>query len=128
MSLEDLFQVGEYIEEFNIATGQDLPCGPIYQSYGLRAHIQKRHPASVEEIHLIPKIIAEPDYVGKHPKEPNSLELVKVIDGNVMVCIKLDKREGYLFVASMFEISAGKLRNRLNSGRLKQLTKITDRD
>lgn len=117
-----LFQVGEYTEAFNSATGQHLPCGPIYQSHGLKAHIQKRHPDEVQDLAYVPSVILEPDYIGKHPKEPNSIELVKVISRNIMVCIKLDRAENYLFVASVFEISEGKLRNRINSGRLKKLT------
>ena len=123
-----LFRVGEYIEEFNSLTGQHLPCGSIYQSYGLKAHIQKRHPSEVANLSLVPNIISSPDYIGKHPKEADSIELVKVLSGNIMVCIKLDKRENYLFVASIFEISEGKLKNRINSGRLKKLTnhKICD--
>lgn len=117
-----LFRVGEYIAEFNIATGQNIPCGPIYQSYGLKAHIQKRHPSEVSNLTYVPEIISSPDYIGKHPKESDSVELVKVLSSNIMVCIKLDKNENYLFVASVFEISEGKLKNRINSGRLKELT------
>lgn len=65
-------------------------------------------------------MILEPDYVGVHPKEANSVELVKCIGPNVMVCVKLDVSGGYFYVASVFEISARKLENRINSGRLKK--------
>lgn len=37
-----------------------------------------------------------------------------------MVCIKLDKKNGYLFVASAFTINNSKLNNRLKSGRVKK--------
>lgn len=72
----------------------------------------------------IPRIIQSPDYIGKHPKEQNSIELVKVLDQNVMVCIKLDLDENYLFVASVFEITEAKLRNRIHSGRLKKIIQL----
>lgn len=114
--------VGKYIEKFNSLTGQQLPCGDIYQSSGLSKHILKRHPARLEDINLIPAIIAEPDYIGKNPKEPQSIELVKCLDNNLMVCIKLDTKHSYLYVASLFEISEAKFANRIASGRLKKFT------
>lgn len=115
-----LIQVGQYIQEFNMLTGRSLPCGDIFQSVGLEIHIKKHHPKEVANISLIPEIISNPDYVGTHPREPDSIELVKVLSKNVMVCIKLDSRNGYLYVASVFEISNSKLANRVSSGRLKR--------
>lgn len=117
----NLFKVGDYIAKFNAETGQQLPCGPIYQSAGLAAHVKNHHPQNgMAHLSCIPSIIQSPDYIGKHPKEPDSIELVKDVGDNVMVCIKLDSKNGYLYVASVFEISQGKLNNRLNSGRLKK--------
>lgn len=112
--------VGDYIPEFNAATGQNLPCDHIYQSPGLQVHIQNHHPDEKWLLNEIPKIIAAPDYIGKNPKETNSIELVKQVGTNAMVCIKLDSKNGYLYVASVFSISAAKLSNRIQSGRLKK--------
>lgn len=112
-------KVGEYRPEFNQLTGQNLPVGPIYQSDGLSTHVVKRHPDTLGNLSLVPSVIADPDYVGKNPKEPCSVELVKRIGDNVMVCVKLDNVNGYFYVASVFSISEGKLNNRLHSGRLK---------
>lgn len=117
---EELFSVGKYLNEFNTLTGQNLPCCEIFQSSGLAVHVQKHHPDEVENLSLIPQIIACPDYVGKHPKKTDSVELVKVLNANVMVCVKLDIQNGYHYVASVFSISNGKLQNRLKSGRLKK--------
>lgn len=117
---EKLFRVGDYIDEFNALTGQELPCGEILQSPGLAVHVQKHHPDETGNVALVPSIIAAPDYVGHNPKEPESVELVKELDANVMVCVKLDAKNGYHYVASVYEISSGKLANRLNSGRLKK--------
>ena len=119
MHPKNSFLVGKYQKRFNDLTGQSLPCSDIYQSYGLSKHVQSRHPNEMHNLRLIPQIIAAPDYVGRNPREPNSVELVKIYDDNVMVCVKLDTTNGYLYVASVFEISAAKLQNRLNSGRLK---------
>lgn len=115
-----LFPVGTFIPEFNTATAQSLPCGPIYQSVGLRTHVQRHHPGLVPRLNDIPNVIQHPDYIGKHPDEENSIELVKRMGANVMVCVKLDKKDGYLYVATVFEITEAKLQNRLRSGRLKE--------
>lgn len=117
-----LIQVGTYRQEFNAVTGQALPYGPIYQSPGLLVHVQKRHPGEVGNLALIPQVIQNPDYIGKNPKEPDSVELVKVFQNNVMVCIKLDNSNGYFYVATVFEINNSKLQNRISSGRLKPVT------
>lgn len=116
-----LFRVGDYIEKFNRDTGQQLPCGPIYQSPGLAVHIKKHQPKNGPSLlQHISLIISAPDYIGKHPKEPGSIELVKSIGAHIMVCVKLDVQNGYLYVASVYEISQSKLEHRLNSGRLKK--------
>ena len=119
MPQEELFVVGEYIEEFNIATGQALPCGAVYQSAGLSVHIQKRHPDEIDLLNHVPEVIHEPDFIGKNPREPYSIELVKLLEKNVMVCIKLDMKHSYLYVASVYSISEAKLKSRVQSGRLK---------
>ncbi len=119
MKQDELIDVGKYIEAFNTATSQSLPCGTIYQSKGLYKHILKRHPNEIENIKYVPEIISQPDFIGQNSKENNSVELVKRIEGNVQVCIKLDTDERHLYVASVYTISNSKLQNRINSGRLK---------
>lgn len=112
--------VGKYIDRFNQLTGQTLPVGSVYQSDGLASHVQKRHPGDVCHLAHVSSVISNPDYVGHNPKEPDSIELVKVIGDNVMVCVKLDQTENRLYVASVFTITNAKLQSRINSGRLKK--------
>lgn len=119
MKQDELIAVGKYAEAFNEATAQSLPCETIYQSVGLYKHILKRHPDEIGNIQYVPSIIKQPDYIGRNPKEQNSIELVKHIGDNLQVCIKLDTDDNYLYVASIYVISEGKLKNRINSGRLK---------
>lgn len=95
--------VGKYIDRFNALTGQRIPCGDIYQSSGLYKHVMKRHPDCIDDLDSIPRIIAAPDYVGKNPREPQSIELVKRLNGNIMVCIKFDVKANHLYVASLFK-------------------------
>ena len=112
--------VGEYIERYNELTGNTLPCGPIYQSNGLRVHVARHHAGEPDHLADVPQILSDPDYIGVHPKIDNSVEFVKTLGKNVMVCVKLEETDGYLYVASVFEISQGKLNNRINSGRLRK--------
>ena len=111
--------VGQYTDRFNQLTGQNLPIGDIYQSDGLALHVQKRHPNEVNNLSHVSSVIKSPDYVGHNPKEPNSIEIVKKISDNVMVCVKLDQTENYLYVASVYNITEAKLQKRLQSNRLK---------
>ena len=119
MGDDSLVEVGIYIESFNKITAQEIPCGPILQAAGLEVHIKKHHPDIVDFISLIPQIIKTPDYIGHNPKEPFSIELVKKVSQNLMVCVKLDREKDYLYVASLYSITDGKLENRVKSGRLK---------
>ncbi|MFR3144975.1 hypothetical protein DW091_19835 [Eubacterium sp. AM05-23] len=119
-----MIKVGEYPPAFNLITQSDLPCGPIYQSKGLRVHIEKRHPNCLTYLSCISEILEFPDYIGKNPKEPNSIEIVKHYDANMMVAVKLDLKNGYLFIASLYAISDGKLKKHLDSGRLKRVNSL----
>ena len=112
--------VGQYVERFNQMTNQSLPVGNIYQSDGLATHVAKRHPNEIGNLVHIPTIISSPDYIGQNPNEPDSIELVKTISANVMVCVKLDKYHNHMYVASVFNITNGKLQSRIKSGRLKR--------
>lgn len=112
--------VGRYKEEFNKQLNINLPIDDIYQSDGLIIHIKKRHPGLEKYMSDIPDIIKNPDYIGVNPKETDSIELIKILDDNILVAIKLDKNDNHLFVASLYNISNSKLQNRLNSGRIKE--------
>ena len=118
---EELIPVGEYRESFNKQLDISLPTGIIYRSSRLINHIQRRHPDFVGYIDKLPEILLNPDYIGKNPKEPDSMELVIVFSDNILVAIKLDVKNNYLYVASLYNISDGKLHNRIHSGRLKKL-------
>lgn len=112
--------VGQYTERFNQLTNQTLPIGNIYQSDGLATHVAKRHPNEIGNLAHISTVISNPDYIGQNPNEPDSIELVKTISNNVMVCVKLDKGHNHMYVASVFNITNAKLQNRIKSGRLKR--------
>lgn len=101
-------------------TGLDFPTAEVRLYPGALKHIRKEHSATLNQYGLlIPDMIANPDYIGKHPKEPNSIELIKQVAEDLLLAIKFDP-SGYLFVSSFYELNNGtrKIQNRLASGRL----------
>lgn len=116
-----LYHVGKYRDDFNKLLNTNLPLCEIYQSEGLYKHILKRHPNCVQYIKNISDIINNPDYIGKNPKEPNSLELVKCYSDNILITIKFDIKENHMYIATLYELSSSKLARRINSGRLKKI-------
>lgn len=89
---------------------------------GLPAHMLKsKHAKCLKYIDYIPDIIDNPDYIGINPNEngTESIELIKRYRDNVMIGIKLDKDNDYLYVSTMHDIQESKIERRLHSGRLK---------
>ncbi len=100
--------------------GITFPVTDVYMYPGFIKHVRKRHPKIFEKYYsLIPEIILNPDYVGHNPKEPNSIELVKMIKGGLLLAIKLSPG-GYLYLSSMYAMKNGeyKVKKRIRSGRL----------
>ncbi len=119
MADNSLIRVGVLTTKHNAVAQSNLPCGIVYQSKGLPIHIQKHHANCLSYIPAISSIIANPDYIGVNPKEPDSIELVKQLGANILVAVKLDKAKGHLYVASLYDITSAKLQARIMSGRLK---------
>ena len=93
---------------------------------GAITHIKRRHPENLEKyFYRIPEIISNPDYVGKNPTEPNSVELIKEFDDHVLVAVKLDP-SGYIYLSSMYALNNGqhKIKSRLASGRIVPYQKL----
>ncbi|AEA19194.1 MULTISPECIES: PBECR2 nuclease fold domain-containing protein [Bacillus] len=104
------------IDTYNLTcTSNDVKMFP-----GFIKHVKKQHPGIYEKYSShIKDIVEHPDYVGQNPKEPNSVELVKILNDHILIAIKLDP-SGYLFLSTMFDLKNGpaKIQRRLNSGRL----------
>lgn len=54
----------------------------------------------------IPTMISCPDYAGQNPKEPNSIELYKVMGDYILIAIKLNPSSG-LFMGSFYKLDDG---------------------
>ena len=118
---DKLIPVAKFNKTFNQYLPYDFDCEIIYQSEGLEKHIAKRHPECLPYLDWIASIIAAPDYIGVNPRETDiSFELVKVLAENIQVGIKFDRKNDYLYVATLHTITTGKLQHGLENGRLKK--------
>lgn len=119
-----VFSIAKYNKSFNNYLPKNIEHEDIYQSFGLVKHIEKRHPECVGYLSLIPYIISSPDYIGVNPNETGtSFELVKIIDNNVQIGIKLASSDDYLYVATLHTITDAKLQHGIQNGRLKKFDK-----
>lgn len=121
-SSDKLIEVGEFYQQLNDIARTNLPLDKIYRSKGFPSHlINHKHLNCLKHIDDIPDIIEHPDYVGINPNENgDSIELIKVLDKNILVGIKLNTDRGYLYVSTMHDIQESKLARRLHSGRIKK--------
>lgn len=120
----NIFTIAKFNREFNQYLPTPIEQSVIYQSAGLIKHIEKRHPECICYLSLIPSIINSPDYIGVNPNESGiSFELVKIMDNNVQIGIKLDVSKDYLYVATLYTITAAKLNHGIQNGRLKKFDK-----
>lgn len=120
----NLLIMGNYNQLFNDMLNINIKYDVIYRSKGLPSHMLKsRHEKCLKYIDYIPEIIENPDYIGINPNEKGqTIELVKRYGDNVLIRIKVDKNNDYLYVSTMYDISESKLQRRLYSGRLKEFT------
>ena len=86
--------------------------------------LKRNHVKCLKYIDYIPDIITNPDYIGVNPneKDTQSMELIKCYKDNVLIGIKLDKSNNYLYVSTMYNITDSKVQRRLHSGRFKKFT------
>ncbi len=107
--------VGKLQERITEKLNINLPNENIHMYPGFKKHIEKRHPDCIKYISNIQNIVNNPDYIGIHPSEENSVELVKVFDKNILLSINLSTKteKEYLYVSSLYEISQAKLDNRI---------------
>ncbi len=115
-----LTRVGKFQKNYNTKLNINLPLLDIYQDAGLYHHIKERHPNCIQYLNKINDILLTPDYIGRNPKEPNSIELIKNFGDNLQIAIKLDSNNNYYYIATLHEISNVKINKRLNNGRLKK--------
>lgn len=112
--------VGKYINKYNEILGLFLPQKDIFVYPGFIKHIQKRHLDCLKYIECIPDIILNPDYIGKHPTILLSVEFVKYYDKNILVSVQFNEKDDCYHVSSLYNITKGKIDQKLFSGRFKE--------
>ena len=88
---------------------------------GVLKHLKKRGhwDAFLQYYQDIPSIIASPDYAGQNSKEPDSVELYKVLDDHILIAIKMNPQKS-LFLGSFYELDNAekKISGRLRTHRI----------
>jgi hypothetical protein len=106
-----------------IITYYSIQCASleVYMPPGVLKHLKRRgHWNDFLTYHQdIPDMIANPDYAGQNPKEPNTVEIYKVVNDHVLLPIKLNTANG-LFLSSFYILDNGadKIQKRLRVGRI----------
>ncbi|ALS80296.2 hypothetical protein AUO94_08960 [Planococcus kocurii] len=91
---------------------------------GAIKHINRNHPLVWNQYkNELPSILLNPDYIGKNPTVPNSVELYKFVSQQLLLAVKLDP-SGYLFVSTFYVLDNAehKIKKRLASGRIQLYT------
>ena len=114
-SLNCVQVVGEISEAISCALGLEMQLRTVLIGPSNITHMQQKHPEVFQQyFEVLPQIIKDPDYVGKHPSK-GSIEFIKVFDQCILVAVRAS-RSGKLFVRSMYEIAEEKLFSYLKSG------------
>lgn len=91
--------------------------------------IKRKHFKYLKYIDYMPDIILAPDYVGVNPNEhDSSIEFIKRYADNVLVGVKLDADENYLYVSTMHDVQESKILRRLYSGRIKEFSVDSEKE
>lgn len=103
----------------------ELPLNTVVVSAGLQKHlVSSRHENMIKYLPRLERLLNQPDYVGRNPKQPrSSLEVITCLDDNVLVAVKLDKKNGRYFVASVYDVTDSKLNHMIKSGRVVKVDK-----
>lgn len=100
----------------------------VYMPPGVMKHLHRRgHWEDFTAYYQdIPGMISLPDYVGQNPKEPNTVEIYKILSDHVILPIKLNEESG-LFMSSFYVLDNGasKIEKRLRSSRILSFADIT---
>ncbi|MCB5069248.1 hypothetical protein LGW01_09355 [Streptococcus mutans] len=105
--------IGEILSYFKKLVGLDSSISDVaIFEEGLKKHLAKqKHEDVLIYFDKITEIISSPDYVGINPREKiESLELIKRYDDNVLLALKIDKKNNCYYVPTMYTVSEYKVK------------------
>lgn len=123
-------RVGYLKKDIALKLGLDFT-GVIYATPGVIKHIKKRHgkhfksKVSESVIEIMRKIIDSPEYIGVYLESMQypAIDFIKNINGNILIGVKIDKVEGYIYVSTMYPITDSKIEIKKSNGELISLEK-----
>lgn len=93
----------------------------VFMPPGVLKHLQKRGHWNdfLTYYSDIPDMISNPDYAGQNPKEPETIEIYKIMSDHILIAIKMNPSNG-LFLGSFYTLDNGvnKIQGRLRNGRI----------
>lgn len=127
--MEDKFCAYKRVGYFRDKMAEDLGVkftGTIYASKEAIKHIIKRHGRHLSKkisknlIEYMKVIIDNPDYIGIYKKTKYGIyiELIKKIDGNILIGVDISNSKEYISVSTMYPVTQEKINNKLNTGEL----------
>ena len=118
--MNKLIKVGNYNKKFNDLLGINITQEEMFRSNGLSTHlIKSNHENCLKYIACISDIIENQDYVGVNQNERcQYIDLVKKYENNVLLGMKVDSSNNFLYVSTLFNLQESKLQRRIHSGRL----------
>ena len=118
-------KVGTITQKVAELLGLDIPLNaPIMLGESNIEHMLEKHEAAyIKSGDRIQEILAQPDYVGRHPTD-GSIEYVKefVVDGEyVKVAVRISN-SGIYFARTMYELNSDRVKRFIAKGTLKPVT------
>jgi hypothetical protein len=105
----------KYLKILNI---KNWKCKNVYLNPGAERHIKEKHFMDYNMyFNKISYIINNPDFIGKNPHIPNSIEMVKKFNDIILLSIAINKN-GFFYISSMYSIKEHQLNSRIKKGRL----------
>lgn len=119
-------KVGTVLEEWNIK--ENLSTKDIILMHERKKHIIERHPEVEKYIEKIPEILLKPDFIFKDNKYENTIWVIKEIDNNIKLTVKLSTDIEKNYKNSIIQMQKMRKKELTKSLKNNRITKIFDKN